>query len=94
MKLAASIRPPALVRVLAGAPDTNDTGKCRLKRLNRRDYGAVTFTPEQWASLRQTFPTGVCDYSRPPVDFGYTRPWLRYLGDGRYAPLPRAPASR
>jgi len=86
-------RPPALARVLAGAPDANDSGKCHLKRLNAADYAPVTFREEEWASLRQTFPTGVCDYARPMVDFRPTIPWLTYSGDGRFRPLPPAPRS-
>ena len=50
--LGACPRPPELARVLAGAPDTNDSGKCQLKPLRRADYGKVAFTEEQWASLQ------------------------------------------
>ena len=28
----------------------------------------MTFTDAQWAQLQATFPTGVCDYSKPGVD--------------------------
>jgi hypothetical protein len=87
-------RPPELARVLAGAPDTNDTGKCQLKPLKRTDYGKVTFTDEQWAALQRTFPSGVCDHARPVVDFAKTTPWLAYSGDGRSKPLGPAPKSR
>ncbi len=86
-------RPPELARVLAGAPDTNDSGKCQRKGLNRADYPGVSFTPAQWTSLQATFRTGVCDYSKPMVDFALTRPWLTYSGDGKAAPLPAAPRS-
>ena len=87
-------RPPELARVLAGAPDTNDTGKCRLKALNRRDYGSVTFTEAQWAALRERFKTGVCDYSKPPVDFVMSTPWLTYSGDGKARKMGPAPRSK
>ena len=92
--LSACAAPPELVRTLAGAPATNDTGKCQLKPLRRADYGGATFTDDQWASLQETFPTGVCDYSRPLVDFGYTKPWLIYSGNGEARPLGPAPHSR
>lgn len=87
-------RPLELTRVLAGAPDTNDAGKCVLKPLNRADYGAVRFTPAEWASLQKTFATGVCDYSKPLVDFSMTTPWLTYAGNGKFAPMGPAPVSR
>lgn len=91
--LTACPRPVELARVLAGAPDTNDSGKCRLKALNRKDYGAVTFTDEQWTRLQGRFKTGVCDYSKPMVDFGLTVPWLVYSGDGKARPIGPAPRS-
>jgi hypothetical protein len=92
--LSACPRPPELARVLAGAPDTNDSGKCQLKPLRRADYGKVAFTAEQWASLQRTFPSGVCDYSRPLVAFAYSKPWLAYSGNGEAHALGPAPKSR
>ena len=53
-------------RQVAGGPLSSDVMKCQLKPLVRSDYG-VTFTDAQWASLQATFPTGVCDYSKPGV---------------------------
>ncbi len=91
---AACPAPPELVRTLAGAPATNDTGKCQLKPLRRADYGNVTFTDAQWAQLQKTFPDGVCDYTKPMVDFGHTKPWLIYSGNGEARPLGPAPRSR
>jgi Tannase-like family of unknown function (DUF6351) len=92
--LASCPRPPELVRVLAGAPDTNDIGKCQLKPLRAADYGAVTFTATQWSALQKTFPSGVCDYAKPLVDFRMSEPWLRYTGDGKASAMGAAPASR
>ena len=91
--MSACPKPLELTRVAAGAPDTNDVGKCQLKPLNRRDYPNVTFTDEQWANLVKTFKTGVCDYSKPLVDYARTTPWLTYSGDGKYQPLGPAPRS-
>ncbi len=81
-------RPLELTRVRAGAPDANYPGKCRLKPLNKRDYGAIVFTSAQWASLQKTFSTGVCDYTKPMVGFTHTTPWLTYAS-GKPAPLPK-----
>jgi len=41
--------------------------KCRLKPLDFASY-PVTFTLAQQARLQATFPTGVCDWSKPGVD--------------------------
>jgi len=84
--LTACPRPPELARVLAGAPDTNDIGKCRLRSIVRKHYAPVTFTDEQWAMLKQTFATGVCDYSKPMTEFAMTLPWLGYA-TGKPVPL-------
>ncbi|MGW6278314.1 DUF6351 family protein [Kribbella sp. NPDC055071] len=54
------------------------TLKCALKPLNLRDYPG-TFTAADKAKLRQAFPTGVCDYSRPGI--GQRPPagtWINY----------------
>lgn len=65
-------------RIVAGEPLTMPALKCSLKPLNFGDY-PVTFTADEQAELRQAFPTGVCDYSRPGV--GVRAPiasWLSY----------------
>jgi hypothetical protein len=85
-------------RMAAGMPMTDDTLDCELKPLRRDDYGAVTFTDEQWAQLVQTFPRGVCDYSRPGKERQPTVPWLTYQdakgraihGGAAMAPEPRS----
>lgn len=53
-------------RMAAGGPPTNDVLKCQLKPVDARDY-KVAFTAEQARRLRQMFPSGVCDFSRPGV---------------------------
>ncbi len=85
--------PPELARTLAGAPATNDTGKCQLKPLRKADYGSLSFTAAEWASLEKVFPAGVCDYAKPLVDFGMTTPWLTYSGDGKFRTMGPAPRS-
>ena len=55
--------------------------------------GPIIFTPAQWASLQETFPSGVCDYAKPLVDFGYAKAWLIYSGNGEARPLGAAPKS-
>jgi hypothetical protein len=57
---------------------------CRLKPLDRADYGLVgaAFTDEQWATLEQTFPDGVCDWSLPGRGQGPAETWLAYGDEG------------
>jgi hypothetical protein len=75
----ASLFPVAAnTRLVAGAPLDMRTLKCALRPLDLTDY-PVTFTDEQVATLREAFPSGVCDYDRRAV--GQRRPagtWLSY----------------
>ena len=70
----------AETRMVAGAPLASTAFKCQLKALSFADY-PVTFTASQQARLAATFPTGVCDWSKPGVD---EQPplgtWLDYGG--------------
>jgi hypothetical protein len=84
---------------VAGDGITTDANKCQLKSLSRSDYPGVTFTAAQWSSLQKTFPTGVCDFSKPGVAQQPTIPWLTYqdarghvIYGGR--PLGSPPASK
>ena len=45
---------------------TDDVYKCALKPGDAADY-KTPLTAEQLAQMRQTFPDGVCDYSKPGV---------------------------
>jgi hypothetical protein len=65
-------------RTVAGDPITTDANKCQLKPLQRSDYHGITFTTAQWNRLQKTFPSGVCDYSKPGVKQQPTIPWLTY----------------
>ena len=85
-------------RTVAGDAITTDNAACRLKPLVRSDYGSVAFSDDQWARLREAFPTGVCDYSRPGLGQRDTVAWLRYhkgvdgdviYGGRRLGPAPR-----
>jgi hypothetical protein len=51
-------------RLQSGEPQGESDLACALRPLDFRDY-PVTFTGEEQARLRQVFPTGVCDYTRP-----------------------------
>jgi hypothetical protein len=65
-------------RIEAGMPLTDDTIKCELVPLRREAYKPIEFTDAQWAELEKTYPTGVCDYSKPGVDRHPTVPWQSY----------------
>jgi len=68
----------AETRMVAGSPLASDVFKCQLKPIDFGAYG-VSFTPAQQARLQATFPTGVCDWSKPGV--GERPPlgtWLDY----------------
>jgi hypothetical protein len=56
-------------RIVAGAPIEGGIYKCALKSVDRAirdgDYRPWSPTSEQIARLKQIFPEGVCDYSKP-----------------------------
>lgn len=80
-------------RVVAGGPMSNDILKCQTKPLRRDDY-AVSFTDAQWERLEKTFPTGVCDWTRPGVGQEQTvLTWATFAGGPGGQPLGPAPAS-
>jgi uncharacterized tannase-like protein DUF6351 len=64
-------------RLVAGAPLALDRLKCELKPVDRGEY-KLSLTDAQVASLRQAFPGGVCDYSRPGVGQRAPLTWLSF----------------
>jgi hypothetical protein len=56
----------AAPRLVAGEPLLGDFLKCQLKPLASSDY-KVNFTAVEWARLKEIFPGGVCDWSKPGV---------------------------
>jgi hypothetical protein len=58
-------------RVVAGGPFDQDMYKCRLqpvdKAVAKDTYGPWRPGSAERARLKQIFPTGVCDYTKPPV---------------------------
>jgi hypothetical protein len=79
-------------RLVAGESLVDNAMQCTLEPLDRTAY-SVTFTDAQWAQLQQAFPNGVCDWSRPPVGFQASIPWLTYAGGPGGQPLGPAPES-
>ena len=69
---------PPSPRVTAGAGIAADVVKCQLKPVTMTDY-SVPFGPTQQASLQSTFPSGVCDWSKPGVEQqGLRGTWLSF----------------
>jgi hypothetical protein len=104
-KVSNGLCPPGVVpvygtpRTVAGDAITTDDNKCQLKPLDPHESGLVPFTAGQLTQLRQLFPTGVCDYSKPGVDQQATIPWLTYQSASGHViygghPLGRAPESK
>jgi hypothetical protein len=54
-------------RGVAGSPLAADIVKCQLKPISTSDY-KVTFTAAEMTRLKEIFPTGVCDWSKPGVE--------------------------
>ena len=64
-------------RLAAGGP-LAEVLKCALKPISEADYSRP-LTGNQLKRLRVTFPSGVCDYSRPGIDEQVTQTtWERY----------------
>jgi Tannase-like family of unknown function (DUF6351) len=68
----------ATPRMEAGESIATDIEKCQLKPLREIDFYPTTFTSSEWTTLKQTFPNGVCDWTKPGVDQRNTIPWLTY----------------
>jgi hypothetical protein len=74
-------------RLAAGGPATDDVMKCVLKPVDAADYKTHP-TAEQLAQLRQVFPEGVCDYTKPGVEQAHLAgTWAVFKGDGEFVTL-------
>ena len=69
--------PHAGLRLVAGAPLSNDIMKCALKPVDYDDY-RVEFTTEEKQRLAGIFPQGVCDWSQPGLAQGSNDTWLSF----------------
>lgn len=74
-------------RIEAGGGDprvgfTDDRLDCELTPLESYDYAGQSFTevftPAEQETLKATYPTGVCDYSKPGRGFQAATTWLTY----------------
>jgi hypothetical protein len=63
-------------REIAGGSVAGDIIKCQLKPIQAVDY-RVAFTADELARLKETFPDGVCDWTKPGVEQqGLSGTWL------------------
>ncbi|MCW2682001.1 MAG: N-acetylmuramoyl-L-alanine amidase, partial [Frankiales bacterium] len=94
-------------RIEAGGGDplvgfTDDRLDCQTVPLESYDYAGQSFTEvftaEEQATLKEVYPTGVCDYSKPGKGFQAATTWLTYQdAQGRVVyggtPMGAAPVS-
>jgi hypothetical protein len=74
-------------RLAAGGSASDDVLKCTLKPVDPADYKTRP-TAEQLAQLRQNFPEGVCDYSKPGMEQArIAGTWAVFKGDGEFVML-------
>ena len=66
-------------RLEAGTPIGAALLKCELKVVERKDY-SVPLTDVQFAAIKATFPSGVCDFTKKGVAVRSPETWLRYGG--------------
>ena len=64
-------------RIVAGGPLSGDVMKCELKPINFQEYG-VEFSEAERDRLRNIFPNGVCDWSKPGLSQRQNEQWLSY----------------
>ena len=63
-----------LPRIIAGGPVAANILKCQLKPIDPSDY-TVPVGGVEMARLKQIFATGVCDWSKPGVNFSSNVTW-------------------
>jgi hypothetical protein len=83
----------SLTRPSAGAPATDDVIQCALSPIDPANYQPATLTEDQLATLRATFPHGVCDYTKRAVGQQDSIPWTTYEDGPGGRPLGPAPMS-
>ena len=64
-------------RMEAGGPLASNNLKCQLKPVDLADY-KVSLNAADLSRLRTIFPSGVCDFSKPGVNFTKVVPWASF----------------
>lgn len=81
-------------RIVAGGPLAANTLKCQLKPVDAKDY-KVTMSAAEMARLKTLFPGGVCDWSKPGMEYTSVIPWASFgpsLVNQIYLPTAPTPA--
>ena len=65
-------------QIEGGMPLTDDTLRCTLKPLRQSDYNPSLFSTAQWEQMKEIFPRGTCDFTRPGEDRVKTNVWQTY----------------
>ena len=68
-------------REVAGDDTANDRVACQLRPLDRTEYGLLGLTDEQFATLQQVFPDGVCGLEQARTGAGPGETWLTYADE-------------
>jgi hypothetical protein len=79
--------------IAAGDDLANDSIDCQRKPLAQSDYPEGTFTAEQWERMKDAFPQGVCDFSKPATDQEPSIPWMSFADGPGGQPLGDPPTS-
>jgi hypothetical protein len=83
----------SLTRPAAGAPATDDIVQCALSPINPEDYLPAELSDANMAALKETFPRGVCDYTKPGLGQQHSVPWMTYADGAGGKPLGPRPSS-
>jgi hypothetical protein len=68
----------------AGGPPTSDVLKCQLKPIDAKDY-KVAPNAAQMAALKEAFPDGVCDWTKPSVgQDAKLQTWAKFTDHGEW----------
>lgn len=67
-------------RIVAGVDLSNMTLKCQLKPIDIADYGGL-LSASDINQLKQIFSSGVCDYTKSPVDIQPVDQWATWLAN-------------
>jgi hypothetical protein len=89
------LRPHSSPRQVAGGPVIEDILKCQLKPFNPDDYPRVQVDPDTTLieRLKNAFPDGVCDWSKPGVNQQSAQSPVDFSAGPGGAPMSVAPVS-
>ena len=81
-------------RQIAGGPLSENILKCQLKPLDSKDYAPAVLTSAQLTRMQNTFPAGVCDWSKSGVGQQDAVSPLTFAVSAGGTAIPAAPVSK